>query len=247
MNIKQILKDMDIKLGDFAKELEISRPTLNSYIVAYESNEKILSEKHHIVFDMLFNNGADSKEEFMDILSNFHKLLERDKVLGTFDYDVETTDLLTSIFERMKEDIAEADYDEDIYTFINMLVRSYKSVSTFRKFARYFLILNGVKEINEIVDEDKPFISNCYKLMAKDKENTLQTDSKYLTKFITRVSEIKLDNEKKSVDKADVIKQHLEEMINEKIQEQLKLGLDIEEIDIDKILKEFGFEKTEEE
>ena len=83
--------------------------------------------------------------------------------------------------------------------------------------------------------------------MAMDKDDILQTDSAYLSKFITRVSEVKLENEKKSEDKADVIKQHLEEMINSKIQEQLKLGLDIEEINIDKILKEFGFEKSETE
>lgn len=247
MNIKQILKDMGIKLGDFALELEISRPTLNSYIAAYEDGEQLLSEKHQIVFDMFFNNGVESKEEFMDILSNFHRLLERDKVLDTLDYDVEKTDLMTSIIEHMKEDLTEDSYDEDIYTFINMLVRSYKGVSTFRKFARYFLLLNGIKELDELDDEDKPFISNCYKLMAMDKDDILQTDSEYLSKFITRVSEVKLENEKKSEDKADVIKQHLEEMINSKIQEQLKLGLDIEEINIDKILKEFGFEKSETE
>ena len=29
MNIKKKLKDMEVKLSDFAKELEISRPTLN--------------------------------------------------------------------------------------------------------------------------------------------------------------------------------------------------------------------------
>lgn len=83
--------------------------------------------------------------------------------------------------------------------------------------------------------------------MDMEVENKLQINNEYLEKFLVRVSEIRREKEKKSVDKADVIKKRLEELINTKIQEQLKLGLDIKEIDIDKILKEFGFKKKDEE
>jgi len=107
--------------------------------------------------------------------------------------------------------------------------------------------LNDKKDLEDLNESDEPFISNCYRLMAMDGEGTLQTDAEYLSKFFDRVAEVKLDNEKKSDDKTDVIKQYLEEMINNKIQEQLKLGLDIEEVDIEKILEEFGFQKSESE
>ena len=55
MNIKKKLKDeIKINLSEFAKELEISRPTLNSYIEMFERGEKISSDKHQLIFEKLF-------------------------------------------------------------------------------------------------------------------------------------------------------------------------------------------------
>lgn len=243
-DIKAKLKDMDIKLVDFARELEISRPTLNNYIAAFENNETISSDKHRLVFEKLFNNGVDTNEKFQDVLAKYHHLLERDKVLGTLNFDVEKTDLITSIFEHMKNDVKEDDYDEDVYTFINMLVRSYKSVNTFKKFAKYFLFLNGVNDLEELKETDKPFISNCYKLMYGDMKDTLENDEIYFEKFLDKVAKIKADNEEKSEVKVEAIKNKMQERISEKLQEQIKLGLDPEDIDIEQILDSLGLKSN---
>lgn len=245
MKIKEKLKKMDVRLIEFAKELEISRPTLDSYINIFEAGEKINSEKHQLIFEKLFNDGIESKEEFYEILNKYQKLLERDKVLGTFDYPPKTTDLITSIFEQMKADVQTKEYEEDIYTFINILLRSYKKDSIFLKFARYFLYLNNIKELRDSVKGDREFLSNCYKLMRMEKEKKLTFDEEYYNNFLCRIREIEEDKEKKSKEKSKIIQEEINKKIYEKIQEQLKIGIDPEEIDISKVLDRLNMIKKQ--
>lgn len=241
MNIKQKLKDIEIKLSEFAKELQISRPTLNSYIDTFEKGGKINSEKHQLIFEKLFTNESISRERFNEIVSRYHKLLERDKVLGTLEYDVKTTDLMASIIDKIKKDIDEKDHDEDIYTFINILVRSYKKENTFLRLAKYFLYLNGNKDVNEIQADEKVFISNCYKFMNAEKNNELIFDEEYFNKFLNRIKEIKEVNENKKTISKDLMEKQLKKMIDKKVQEemqkQLELGVDIEDIDMQAIIE----------
>ncbi len=243
MDIKKKLKEeIKINLSEFAKELEISRPTLNSYIEMFERGEKIGSDKHQLIFEKLFTNESITREQFYEILNRYHKLLERDKILGTLDYDVKTTDLMASIIEKMKDDVNEKDYDEDMYTFINILIRSYKKEKTFLRLAKYFLYLNGNKDVSEIQDDEKTFISNCYKLMSAEKSSNLSFDEDYFNKFLNRISEIKKANEKnKKIASKDLIENQLKKMIDKKIQEemqkQLELGVDIEDIDMQAIIE----------
>lgn len=237
MDIKQILKEMDIKLGTFAEKLEISRPTLNSYIVAYENNEELQSDKHQKIFDALFSKEK-SKEEFGNILNNYQRLLDRDKILGTLEFDMGKTDLITSIIEKMKKDLSDKDYDEDIYRFINMIISSYREVLGYKELAKYFVVLNGIRDLEELTDNEKVFVSNCYKLMSLNRNKELKLDADYFDKFKTRVFEVKKINNTKANQKADDIKKLLEETIKSKLQEQINLGVDIDNVDIDKIVKE---------
>ena len=50
MDIKEKLKEIGIKLSDLARELEVSRPTLNIYIDNFEKGTKIPSEKYQLIF-----------------------------------------------------------------------------------------------------------------------------------------------------------------------------------------------------
>ena len=53
MNIKEILKENGMTLGYFARKLDISRPTLDSYILTYENGEEINNAKIQIAFKEL--------------------------------------------------------------------------------------------------------------------------------------------------------------------------------------------------
>lgn len=231
MEIKRQLKEKGIKLQYLAEELDISRPTLNSYISLYDKGEALPSEKYEIIFDNLFNQNIETKDEFINVLGSFHDLIQRDIVLGVKDFTVEKTDLLNNLIQLMKKDIGTDDYNADIYAFINMLVRSYKEVATYKRFADYFLLLNGKKDITEISDSDKVFYSHCYDLMKKDTENSLEEDSELFSEFEKRVIDIIEAQKKQEEDLSKkVFKESFDELVREAIQDKIKQGYDVKDI-----------------
>ena len=54
INVKNQLKNLGITLAEFADKLQISRPTLDSYIQIFESGDKIPKEKYQTIFNKLF-------------------------------------------------------------------------------------------------------------------------------------------------------------------------------------------------
>lgn len=238
MNVKNRLKELDVKLSYFANALEISRPTLNAYISMFENDEKLPNEKYQLIFEKLFNDEVDSNDEFNSILDRYHNLIARDKVLGTIEFDTKSTDLMTSILDRIKYDLQQDDFEESIYIFINMLIGSYRREPIFKKFADYFLYLNSKNDLSRISDNEKIFISNCYKIMSLEKENKLVLDDEYYKKFEERVEAIKNTIDKGKKEKAkEIFKKNIENKIDLEIRKQLKLGIDIEDMDVEKIIK----------
>ena len=62
MDIKNILQKNGLTLFGFAEMLNISRPTLNSYIRIFEAGSNIPNEKYQIIFEELFNYNLPEKE-----------------------------------------------------------------------------------------------------------------------------------------------------------------------------------------
>ena len=60
MNIRKLLQKNGLTLFSFAELLNISRPTLNSYIKIFESGSSIPNEKFQIIFEELFNQDLSN-------------------------------------------------------------------------------------------------------------------------------------------------------------------------------------------
>lgn len=206
--------------------LEISRPTLDTYIEQYESGIKISKDKYQYIFDNLFKNEFDSKEEFLECLGHYHDLIERDKALGTFELPAESTDLMISIVDAMKEDMDSDGYNEKVYFFINMLIRDYRKQNVFTKIAEYFLMLNGHCEYKEESDEQKIFLSNFYKFMYENTQQKLEFNNEYYQKFLKRTDDIR----KNVLTKEEELKEEIMNKINKEIKMKLDLGISIEDI-----------------
>lgn len=237
MNIKNRLKKIGITLAELASKLKISRPTLDSYIDMFESNQVIPKEKYQKIFECLFSSNIDDRETFIKLLEHCNDLIERDTLLGTFELGVNKTDIITSVIDEMKKDMYSETWDEDIYIFINMLLRSYKREPIFKHLATYILTLNGKKDVELLDNEEKKYISNYYKVFYKDKNNLLMLDDEYLEKFLKRVHQMK----KTEKENRDEMEKELIEKVNEKVKELLKLGVGIEDINLEKVLKELNF------
>ncbi|MDF2677437.1 MAG: hypothetical protein K0Q97_1760 [Bacillota bacterium] len=238
MDIKGRLKEFDIKIGEFANKLKITRPTLDKYIEQFENEGVVANNKYQFVFESLFSKHTKSKEEFKADLERFHYLLERDEFIGAINLDVNRTDLMTSVIKRIRDDLSQDGYNEGVYRFINMLVTNYREDDVFLDFTDYFLYLNGVLNIETIEENKKAFLSNCYRLMHCDKCCNLETDEKYFNMFVTRIREIKEKKEQIAKQKAeDAFKAKYQEKINSRVQEQLKMGLTAEAIDYDELIE----------
>lgn len=227
LNIKNKLKEYGITQADFAKRLKISRPTLDSYINFYQNGELIPNSKYQEKFEALFSEDVCCREDFEKVLYSKDEL------------DDNKSNILDSVISQMRRDMKTSDCDEDIYIFINMLIRSYRKEKIFKKLARYFLLLNANRSLNTIKEEEEIYLSNYFKLFYEDKNNLLKTDKYYLEEFYKRAREIE-DIQKK---RKEEIKKKLIDKINEKVQEKINLGIDMNNIEISDLLEEINLEK----
>lgn len=62
--VKTILKRNNILLSQFASDLNISRPTLDSYIKSYDKGIPLTNNLYQKIFDFLFTDITISNEEF---------------------------------------------------------------------------------------------------------------------------------------------------------------------------------------
>lgn len=226
MKIKKLLQKNGLTLLNFAELLNISRPTLNSYIKMFESGLRVPNEKIQIIFEELFNYEL-SNDEFNEKLNKYHNLLQRDKVMGVLELEADTTDLFTSVMNTIKEDFYSSNYDEEIYIFINMLISSYKSEKLFSHLVKYFLVLNNIISYQKVDFEKDSYLLHYFTVFENDKNNNLNYDSRLEKRFINRIEEI------------NVIKNESENRYRQKL-----INLLDEEISN---LKDMGFELTEEQ
>lgn len=239
--IKASLKKFHMTQGELASALNISRPTLASYIELFEQNKRLPNDKYQVIFEGLFNDEIDTQEKFEDMLAKFSNLIERDIALGTLELSAASTDLFTSIYDGMIEDMKSKDYCEDVYRFINFLIHSYKT-GPFKKLARYFLYLNGKIDVSLIQEEEKPFLSNIYKVMYDTVHNQLTYDEESFQRFLERIEELKrIERGETEAKLNEIISYKVKDKLKAAVREQLSLGKNLDDIDFDLILQRLDF------
>lgn len=163
MNIKDILKNNGITLTFLARKLGISRPTLDSYISSYESTKNIPNSRYQIVFDDIFNQDNFNTKAFHEKIEQYSRLLKRESLMGMTDLDTEESDMLSKLFFQMIEDVKSKNYSSEIYDFISMVINSYRELDIFVELSNYFLIINLMKDLNELSDKEKKIMTVYYK------------------------------------------------------------------------------------
>lgn len=235
MRIKDILKDNGITLTYLARKLCISRPTLDSYISSYEKNNTVPNSRYQIVFDDVFEQDNFNIKEFHEKIEMYSRLLKRESLMGMEELDTDESDMLSKLFFQMIEDVKEKKYSTEIYSFIGMMINSYRELDIFIDLANYFLIINLMKDLDELNDKDKKMMSVYYNFFAKfnDRKKVVSSakDSDLL-KLKERIKERKeqaKNNEKK-------LKKNIENLINEKLANEKSKGIDISNMSLDELL-----------
>ena len=204
-NIKEYLKAMGISKQEFANDIKLSRPTLDAYIAAYENGETIPRERYQIIFDDLFGEELEL-EAFQEKLKRLKNLLDRDERLGTDKLDTKAADMVSRLKERMFQDMSKGDWNQSVYTFIDMLITSYRQNVIFEKLAEYFTYLNR-SELDDIVSNDQiPYFAQFYRVFDTLLKNPSSYEKTDYEAFMRRRKQLIEGRKKEQEQKEEKIK-----------------------------------------
>ena len=224
MKIKDILKENNVKLIELSNILDISRPTLNSYIDEFEREGKISNKEYDSFFKKISKKNYESKEELLGDINEFRELLVNKKFS---DLLPENLRLLKNIYDKIYEDMKGKDKVVPIYKFIDSAINNYGEDKALSGYINYTLYLNGLKEIKEITTDDKILVSNIFPIMKKYERSQLKMNDEGLKEFYNRVDEIKKIREERY--------QKFEKALKEKLMKELSIKDELNKEDLKKI------------
>ncbi|MBD5086432.1 MAG: hypothetical protein HDT32_03630 [Clostridiales bacterium] len=161
MEIKRQLKNLDVGISRLARELGISRPTLDTYIDYYENGQKIPNERYRAIFEYLFSSETESTIEFAKRFNYVKRMyLQSEKSSDSQDKEQSMRNVISDF-------AFDADESDEVFQFVNLLVNNSK-VDLVQGIANYFNYVNGIKQYDESVvnDKEQALFSQLYRLFA---------------------------------------------------------------------------------
>ena len=232
MKIKNILKENNVKLIELSSILNISRPTLNSYIDEFEREGKISNKEYDSFFKKILKKTYTCREELFVDINEFKEFLMKKKY---GDFLPENLNLLQSIHNKIYKDMKGKNEVVAIYKFIESAINNYGEDKVLSGYINYTLYLNGLKDIKEMTVDDKILVSNIFPIMKKYEKSELKINDEGLKKFYSRVDEIKKVRETRY--------QKFEKELKEKLMKELSLKDELDKEDLKRILNNLDLKK----
>ena len=232
MKIKDILKENSVKLIELSNILDISRPTLNSYIDEFERNGKISNKEYNSFFKKISEKSYKNREELLRDINELRETLLNKKFS---DLLPENLILLQNIYDKIYEDMKGKDKVVPISKFIDSAINNYGEDKALSGYINYTLYLNGLKEIKEITVDDKILVSNIFPIMKKYEKSQLKMNDEGLREFYNRVDEIKKIREERY--------QKFEKALKEKLMEEFSIKDELSKEDLKRILNNLDLKK----
>lgn len=136
--IKQILKNNGITLIKFSEELNISRPTLDNYMKAFENGDEIGNDLFQNIFSFLFSNATITEAEFS----------------SKFDYIKKYYGLGSQIPDEGTANATEVAFSDD-----EIALR--EDAALFSNFKEY---ISGKKKLDDLTDKEKKYFSMLFRV-----------------------------------------------------------------------------------
>ena len=232
MKIKDILKENSVKLTELSNILDISRPTLNSYIDEFEKEGKISNEEYNSFFKKISEKSYKNREELLRDINELRETLVNKKFS---DLLPENLILRQNIYDKIYEDMKGKDKVVPIYKFIDSAINNYGEDKALSGYINYTLYLNGLKEIKEITVDDKILVSNIFPILKKYEKSQLKMNDEGLKEFYNRVDEIKKVREERY--------QKFEKALKEKLMEEFSIKDELSKEDLKRILNNLDLKK----
>ena len=228
MNIKEQLKSIDVRISKLANGLEISRPTLDSYIYLYERGEKIPNEKYQEIFDYLFSEDNSSAIVFAQKYDYVKRIMLSEVKNGMQDEATakRRSFLSNSIIACLNDENTKIEMLE----FIFLLMRSAEKPAI-KLFIEYICLSNGVTDWGdkEMNDTEKAYFSSLSEFFDAFKSGNLKIDQNRINDLLKRNAQMnnhRLKNPQKQevidyltskgIDPSNIDIEYLKEMLSNK-------------------------------
>ena len=215
--VKTILKRNNILLSQFASDLNISRPTLDSYIKSYDNGIPLTNNLYQKIFDFLFTDITISNEEFTK---------KYDYIVINYGTSSEIKSGGSSLSNTVLENIVN---DGSIRTILNnnelnslgdLIINKDTLLIHLLKIG---MILSNKIELDELSDKDKMLTVGMYELSYKLSNSDYSFNQEIYNNLEQAV------NKKKNPETKAEIKQKLVDGISKIIDEAIENG-DVESI-----------------
>ena len=213
MGVYDILKNNNIPKIVFAKDFDLSRPTLDEYIDLFDSGKKIQKEKYSVVFNSLFENNL-SPHEFKKRYVNLKRIYNRDILLHLESLDTHNTDCITQIVEELRESVDCDTQKSELLPFVYYIVTSYRTDRLCKALLSYFNELNGVtsKELSEF---EKSYFGSLFDINCKFLDDPCSLDSSNYNRFVKKKQIIEASKRKKTIEIRNEINEVIDKYVNE--------------------------------
>lgn len=233
MDIKEYLKSIHMTQKELADRLGLSRPTLDTYIQMFQMDEPLPRDKYQVVFEQLFRKPLKEDKEFRETLDKYALFLKQEQVLGTNDMSTEASYIMSLVTQEIKKDLSKNDSNIDIYVFINLLICNYRKNPILMQLVEYFLLLYSRKNVTDIAEDDKVFLSNYHRLLQNKEKMVFQP------KAFDDLLEYANKSKKVNAMAKEQIQQQMLQKLETKMKQLTDAGIDInsDEFDVLSILK----------
>ena len=189
MNIKEQLKAIDVRISKLASGLEISRPTLDSYIDLYERGEKIPNEKYQEIFDYLFSEENASAIAFAQKYDYVKRIMLAEVKKGMEDEATakRRSFLSGSIIACANDEATKVETLE----FIFLLMRSAENPAI-KLLIEYICLSNGITDWDgkKMTEAEKAYFSSLSEFFDAFKSGNLKVDEERLAALLERNAEM---------------------------------------------------------
>lgn len=171
--IKAVLKRNNILLSEFADSLNISRPTLDTYIKNYDSGVRLSNNLFQKIFDFLFSDAQMSKEDFENryayVIENYGKKTDMSSysqsATQTSSGETNGTNRAQSVYDVLSEDLLLERFTKNEYDVLAKLLM--KDSGLLHCIFKYFLLWKDKVKLSELNDPEKMMAINLFQFDKK--------------------------------------------------------------------------------
>lgn len=197
--IKRQLKKYSKTLTQFCEDFNISRPTLNTYISAHDSNRQLPSEVFQRIFDYLFSEEIDGDADFneryryvQDYYYRKHTNRSDNELLG---YNRQSERNYNQLLMTIQKDMVEKNISDEKFMMINYLLKNDDEILD--KYIDFLLCYRGAKKFNVSKFKDNKIIVLLFKAFMQKDKAMKKDDFKVLDEFI-KYSDKQVENRLKN-------------------------------------------------